>query len=199
MARPTEFNRIEVLERAMAVFWERGYASTSMADLVDAMDLKPGSIYCAFSSKQALLVEAVNHYAATQRGWLLDLLKSSSSVRCGFEEAFKQMIEGHIFGESVNGCLIINMLLELASINDEVAELTRGHLNATKLIFRGLLEKSQIANELAIDGDPETSATFLIGTVYAIRVMSLASAPKEEMDAYVKHALDSVFKKAQSG
>ena len=63
MARPAQFERDDVLEKAMQVFWEQGYNATSMASLVDATSLKPGSIYAAFDSKEGLFLAALDHYA----------------------------------------------------------------------------------------------------------------------------------------
>ena len=64
MARPVSFDREQVLERATAVFWERGFCETSMSQLVDATRLQPGSLYAAFRSKEGLFLEALDHYAA---------------------------------------------------------------------------------------------------------------------------------------
>ena len=63
MARPAEFNRDDVIEKAMNVFWRTGYASTSISDLVSATSLKPGSLYGAFKSKRDLFIEVVDTYA----------------------------------------------------------------------------------------------------------------------------------------
>lgn len=58
--RPRNFDRSEVLQRAMWLFWERGYEAVSMSDLTTAMGIRSPSIYVAFGSKEALFREAVD-------------------------------------------------------------------------------------------------------------------------------------------
>ena len=55
MARPREFDIDEVLQAAMDAFWRHGYEGTSMADLMQAMQLQKGSIYKACDTKSSIL------------------------------------------------------------------------------------------------------------------------------------------------
>jgi TetR/AcrR family transcriptional repressor of nem operon len=61
MARPAEFDRNDVLNKAMDVFWRTGYTATSVSDLVHATNLKPGSLYAAFNSKRGLFLEVIDN------------------------------------------------------------------------------------------------------------------------------------------
>ena len=63
--RPREFDRGAALEAAMLAFWRKGFAATSMNDLCDVMDIRLQSLYAAFGSKEALYLEAVEHYVQT--------------------------------------------------------------------------------------------------------------------------------------
>src|SRR6202044_797387 len=65
IGRPREFDREAALHAAMLVFWRKGFAATSMNDLCDAMDIRSPSLYAAFGSKEALYLEAMEHYVHT--------------------------------------------------------------------------------------------------------------------------------------
>src|SRR3954470_23121290 len=65
--RPRTFDDDDVVERAMHLFWRRGYATTSMRDLTDAVGVLPGSLYGAFGDKHALFVLALERYAEDTR------------------------------------------------------------------------------------------------------------------------------------
>ena len=63
MGRPRGFDKEAALDAAMRLFWERGYEGTSIADLTEAMDLNPSSIYAAFGDKKSLFELAAKRYA----------------------------------------------------------------------------------------------------------------------------------------
>jgi AcrR family transcriptional regulator len=62
--RPRSFDRDAALERAMEVFWRLGFEGASLADLTQAMDINPPSLYAAFGDKERLFLEAVERYQA---------------------------------------------------------------------------------------------------------------------------------------
>jgi len=61
--RPLSFDRDVALEKAMHVFWERGYEAASISDLTAAMGITPPSLYTAFGDKEKLFFEAIERYA----------------------------------------------------------------------------------------------------------------------------------------
>jgi AcrR family transcriptional regulator len=65
MARPREFDRQTALERAMLVFWRKGFTAASMQDLCEGMGIGSPSLYVAFGSKEALYCEAIDYYSDT--------------------------------------------------------------------------------------------------------------------------------------
>ena len=62
MARHKAFNREEVLDRAIEVFWAHGYEATSIQELVDSMGINRGSLYDTFGDKHRLFLEALDRY-----------------------------------------------------------------------------------------------------------------------------------------
>ena len=67
IGRPEGFDRDAALEAAMVLFWRKGFAATSMNDLCDAMGVRSPSLYAAFGSKEALYLEAIEHYVRDYR------------------------------------------------------------------------------------------------------------------------------------
>jgi len=64
--RPRNFDKDAALERAMELFWIKGYEGASMTDLTSAMGIASPSLYAAFGSKEELFRRAVQHYGATE-------------------------------------------------------------------------------------------------------------------------------------
>ena len=81
--RPRRFDRQAALERAMEVFWERGYQAASMTDLTEAMGINSPSLYAAFGSKEELYREAIGHFAATESDAILAPLLEAATARAG--------------------------------------------------------------------------------------------------------------------
>jgi TetR/AcrR family transcriptional repressor of nem operon len=65
MARPREFDIDEALDRAMGVFWAKGYEGASLHDLLSAMQIARGSLYKAFHDKRSIYLAALDHYDYT--------------------------------------------------------------------------------------------------------------------------------------
>lgn len=195
MARPTEFNRETVLQNAMHLFWQKGYAATSMSDLIAAMNMRPGSIYGAFGNKQALLLEAMTHYAETgQREIREQLLDPGKPKKETLKRLFSCMIQEMTDKSNpAQGCLLINMLLELSNIDEEAGACARKHLEGMKSIFKETLSAAQQSGELSSKRKAEELATFLLGTVYSLRVMGRTAATKKDLTTIATHALDHVF------
>ena len=83
--RPRSFDRQAALERAMDVFWERGYQAASMSDLTEAMGINSPSLYAAFGSKEELYRAAIHHFAATESDDILAPLQNEPTARAAIE------------------------------------------------------------------------------------------------------------------
>ena len=83
--RPRGFDRDAALEAAMLLFWRKGFAAASMNDLCDAMGIRSPSLYAAFGSKEALYLEAVEHYVQTIGPPVWDKLAEGTTARAGVE------------------------------------------------------------------------------------------------------------------
>src|ERR1700744_5705819 len=85
IGRPREFDRSAALEAAMLLFWRKGFAATSMTDLCGTMGVASPSLYAAFGSKEALYLEAIEHYIAIQGPPVWDRLAEGANARAGIE------------------------------------------------------------------------------------------------------------------
>lgn len=102
--RPRSFDKDEAVTRAMQLFWERGYESTSLADLKAAMvDISAASFYAAFGSKEALFRAVLAHYLETHGQVVAPLYDPACDPRDAIEQTLRasarmQTDPAHPFG-----------------------------------------------------------------------------------------------------
>lgn len=113
MARPPEFDRTEVLTKAMNAFWRNGFNGVSITDLEAAMGLRRASIYAAFGDKSMLFHSALECYRDTELAKVLAALDGGSSGKKAIEKRFESIIDLHEVEDSWIGCLMVNSIIEL--------------------------------------------------------------------------------------
>ena len=93
--RPRSFDRGRALERAMHLFWRRGYEATSVSDLTRVMGINPPSLYAAFGDKESLYLEALGRYqerrAESMAKWFEEEPTAKAAVRRLLTEAAREL------------------------------------------------------------------------------------------------------------
>jgi len=172
MARPAEFDRQDVLIKAMNTFWRTGYTGTSINDLVTATDLKPGSLYGAFDSKRRLFFETVDLYANRTLLRVETTLLESTSPLQGVFTFFDRLCADLASDNSGKGCLLLNTLMELGSEDQELRNHITAYLNQVEKVFEKTLERARQAGELGADADCTQLAKFLMTAIWGLRVLN---------------------------
>lgn len=172
MARPIQFDRDEVIERALHAFWEQGYCATGMARLVDATHLKPGSLYAAFDSKQGLFLAALDRYGEQSAERLRLQLEGADSPLQGIGEFLRSLATTVESAEKQGSCLLVNSVLELARRDDEVRAHANRHFALIERMLADALRRAQDQGELAADRNCDELASFLINNIWGLRVLA---------------------------
>ena len=180
MARPVEYDRGTVLDQAMQTFWDKGFEATSMSDLVEATQLKPGSLYGAFQSKEALFLTALDRYGDRSVSSVQGTLAGSRSPLAGIRKCFAG-IAGEVADPHGNhGCFLVNSVLELSARNEKIRARVNHHLNAIEALFTEALERARKAGEISPEKNPKKLAAFLMTNIWGLRVLgeTAPSAPR---------------------
>jgi TetR/AcrR family transcriptional regulator, transcriptional repressor for nem operon len=119
--RPRCFDEQDVVERAMELFWTKGYEATSVADLTAELGVHPGSLYRTFGDKHALFLRALARYCETQAGSLAPTLLAGGPVLPRIRAVLVGFIELAAEQERPRGCLVVNSVGELLPADKDVA------------------------------------------------------------------------------
>ena len=183
MSRPKEFSPDDAIEKAMQVFWHKGYEATSMEDLLSAMDLNRGSLYDTFGDKRQLFLKVVDRYCITFVGPKFSLLNPPGQAIPALHRFIHGMIEGALADPQRRGCLIANTVMELAPHEKEIAGTLRQALKMAEDTFFKVLVRAKLQGELKHDKDPRALAGFLTtmmqGTIVMIKAGTAADVVKQ--------------------
>lgn len=192
MARPAEFDRNEVLDKAMEVFWRTGFTATSVTDLVKATNLKPGSLYGAFNSKRGLFVEVIDNYANRSLHRINQCMNEAESPLQGIYGFFMRMSREIECDQIGKGCLMVNTLLELATEDEEIRVQVTGYLARIEARLREALESAKTAGEIAADADCYSLAKLLMTGIWGLRVLSTTRPEPGIYSNLMSHLLTTI-------
>lgn len=194
MSKQAKFNRDEVIEKAKNLYWEKGYHATSMRNLQDVIDMRPGSIYAAFGSKENLFKEALNRYAQIGAEQLANSLAQEKTVLAGLQR----------FIRSVTICNKDSAPNSMCMIVKSIAELTQGDnpdllANATHILeniehsFASIFQQAIDNGEISMEKDPVELARYLQIQIIGIRTYAQINNNMNAIEKFI----DDVFKGLQ--
>ena len=139
--RPRQFDRIDALDKALVLFWERGYENTSMSDLSNAMELRPPSIYAAFGSKEALFEEVVERYSEVYGGAIWGDLERFKHPRDATRHILIATVNAFCDETTPKGCLIVLAAPQTESSQSNVTQTLCTHRQKNVETLKHLYEE----------------------------------------------------------
>ncbi len=189
MPRPKEFDREHVLDRAMGVFWSKGYAATSIEDLVAHMGIQRGSLYGAFGDKRTLFLSALDRYQHVVARELVEALETPGSGMEAIRRFFRLRVEGSLDRSRPRGCMVTNSAVELSRSDRGAAAKVGDFLAKLEAAFLGALERARAGGELASTEDLRALARFLTSSAQGLSVMAKAVPDRKVLEDVVKIVL----------
>ena len=190
MARPREFDRDEVLEKAMRVFWSKGYECTSMQDLVTAMGVNRGSLYAEFGDKERLHLAALERFYDNEITPQFVVLDRPRPLKENLRDLFLAVAESERHGA---GCMISHAAVELCPDDAEVGSMVGAGLRRAEATAHRALIRARDNGELGAESNLRALARYLISSVNGVRVIARAIDDPKTVRDIVETTL-SVFK-----
>lgn len=183
MSRAALHNRQDSLERALQLFWRKGYHATSLKDLEQALDMRPGSIYATFGSKGELFQEALERYA---RAGLIELertLNTYKSPLAGLAAYLRQF--GGLCDQALpsRACMLVKSLLELGEREQDAWHKAEELLAGMEKCFIDRFTVAQQAGELDTRLSPVRLGRRLQAEVMGLRTFSQRDVGSEAVHA----------------
>ena len=186
MARPKEFEREVVLDRAMRVFWSRGYEATSIQHLVARMGIQRGSLYDTFGDKRALFFAAIDRYDRVVTAKLLAALEAPGSGKDAIRRFFRLKVGLAMEPGRPRGCLVTNAATELASRDRGTATRVGAVMTKIEAAFHRAVVRAQKAGEIEPTRNPRALARFLTSSAQGLSVTAKTCPDRAVLEDIVK-------------
>ena len=192
MARPREFDVDEALDKAMRLFWAKGFHDSSIRDIVACTGVNYYGLYEVFENKHGLFLAALDRYRSTVTGEIVRELKRPGRAVRSIGRAFDRLFELMKTPDGRVGCLMCNTAVELAPHDAGAAAKVQAHMTFLRNAFRSPLSEGQRAGELAEDKDIDALAEFLTATAYGVGFLVRAGCSDAYVRRHVRTALSAV-------
>jgi AcrR family transcriptional regulator len=169
----------EALDRALEVFWARGYEGATLPELTEAMGINRPSLYAAFGNKEELFRKALDRYQTGPQGFLTDAL-AKPTARAVVEAMFSGFIRMCV-RDKARGCLIVCGALacgeEAEPVRRELARLRQ----ATVTALRERFERALRYGDLPGGTDCATLARFIATVLNGLAVQAASGVTQKEL------------------
>jgi TetR/AcrR family transcriptional repressor of nem operon len=162
MARNVEFDEAAAIQKAMEVFWKKGYNGASLRDLTDAMKINSSSLYNTIGDKQELFVRCVQHYT--------DLRKQDWERRlAGKKSPFETLVDyiHEAVGVIINGedsCMAVKSAFEVATNDQRINNILKADNDRAYQFLYNLIKNAMDGGEIRADEDPALLADYFNST-----------------------------------
>lgn len=194
MARPAKYPRETMLQRALELFWTKGYEATSVQDLLDGLDIHRGTLYDSFGDKHRLYMEVLAHYKQTVGANLVGILAQPGSKKAHIYQFFDLMAANLATPTGQRGCLFTNATMELSLADATVATAINASHAELTAAFEQTLAEAQQAGEIPARTSAElhTLAQFLVINILGMRVLARTGPSLAELRQISKIALKAL-------
>lgn len=170
MTRARPYDRDAALDAAVNLFWTKGYHATSLKDLEAALTMKPGSIYAAFSSKQALYLAALKRYFDSSRKAFALAVADAPSPLVALSEYLRQLARSRSEEPQGRACMLTKTLIDTVTTDVEIAAQANTYLEAIQADFTAAFERAKEIGELPPELDSGRLARRYQSNVNALRI-----------------------------
>ncbi|KAA8607799.1 TetR family transcriptional regulator [Salipiger aestuarii] len=171
MARTASYDREAALEAAMTLFWTKGYHATSLKDLESALNMKPGSIYAAFQSKETLFRTTIDRYAARMAAEMQALIAKGPSPLAALQGHLRGLAELRPCDRPSTACMMVKSLLEVPQ-DGELRAFITAHLDRVEQGIGAALEGAKASGELPADADAGRLARRIQTYIFGLKVQA---------------------------
>lgn len=188
--RPRAFDVDKALDRALQVFWKKGYQGASLPDLTEAMGINRPSLYATFGNKESLFRKAIDRYAEGPAAHLADALQAPTARAC-VEQWFAASLDLVTTGRNPRGCFMVQGALacgeEGAGAQRELAERRADGEAALRKRFKRAIAEGDLPKK----SNTADLAKFVMSLTHGMAVQAAGGATRLQLKRVVRIAMQA--------
>ncbi len=187
MGRPKQFDREQALDKAVHVFWSRGYDAPTMSDLKAAMGIGRQSLYDTFGDKDELFREALERYLGMSIARSAEIFSDEDGLRA--IRTYVMSTAAGLASTSRNGCLMFNTCMQVAPHDAEIERQVMRGVKDLRRRFEAALQRAIDQETIGSDSDVRGLALLLTSQMAGLTVLARSGASKKELRAVAETVL----------
>jgi AcrR family transcriptional regulator len=185
MGRAREFDADEGLDRAMTVFWRKGYEGTSLSDLTEAMGINRPSLYAAYGNKEELFRKALERYGEGPSSYERDAL-AQPTARAVAEGLLRGAADVQTDPATPAGCLAVLGTTYCAEESSPTGKTLIAFRLAGHATIRERFERARAEGDLPADADPKALTQYIGTVVCGMAVLAASGATRKELERVIE-------------
>jgi len=191
--RPRAYDPDQALARALDVFWQEGFAATSLDQLSAATGMNRPSLYGAFGDKRDLYIKAYNQYRLQARERMGDVLARDLPLRQLLQRLYGIALDMYLSGkDGPRGCFSVMTATSEAISDPEIRDLVVNSIAEMDKAFARTLKAAQQRGELPASANIEALAQHATATIHTIAVRARAKVSRKELEVIVAGAIELI-------
>lgn len=177
------------LEKALHLFWRRGFEATSISELTSAMRITPPALYSAYGDKKRLFLEAVECYERSAGAFAQKALSEEPTAEATIRTLLHGAVNSFTRPGVPRGCLVILGAINCtAESSDVYLALAERRANAERVV-RARIYAARKAGELAEDADVDALAGMVTATLYGLAIKARDGASRAMLRKIVEQTM----------
>ena len=186
--RPRSFDADQALDRALQVFWRRGYEGTSLSDLTAAMGINRPSLYAAFGDKESLFRKALDRYGEGHASYVKEALEQPTARRVA-ESLLREAAVLLTDPRNPPGCLNVQGALACGGDAEPVRRELALRRVAGQKALGVRLKRAKAEGDLPADANPAELARYVATVLHGMSVQAASGATRAELLRVAQTAL----------
>jgi AcrR family transcriptional regulator len=189
--RPRGFDRDDVLDRAMRLFWERGYEATSVSELTEAMGITPPTLYSFFGDKKHLFLEAVDRYQSGPGCFAIKALTEEPTAERSIRRLLIESVSSFSNPRGPKGCLVVLGATNCGVESGDVFKALSDRRRAAEAAVHNRIAAGRATGELAKGTDIDALTGLITATLFGLAIKARDGASRANLRKIVDQTMQT--------